>query len=154
MFRGRRARGPNLQHLRTAHGVQRRPRRRNFITQVIQGQAITIFGDGSQTRSFCYVADLIEGLLAAARIDAFDSPVNLGNPGELTMLELAEATMRVAQKRVDLVRKPLPKDDPRRRCPDITKARRLLGFEPKTPLEFGLRKTYEDFRARLAPLSQ
>jgi nucleoside-diphosphate-sugar epimerase len=100
------------------------------------------------------VADLIEGVLAAARIDAFDSPVNLGNPGELTMLELAEATMRVAGKRVDLVRKPLPKDDPRRRCPDITKARRLLGFEPKTPLEFGLQKTYEDFRARLAPASR
>lgn len=122
----------------------------NFITQVIQGQPITIFGDGSQTRSFCYVADLIEGLLAAARIDTFDSPVNLGNPTELTMIELAEATMRVAQKRVELVRKPLPKDDPRRRCPDIGKARRLLGFEPKTALEVGLKRTYDDFQVRLA----
>ena len=121
----------------------------NFITQVIQGQPITIFGDGSQTRSFCYVADLIEGLIAAARAETFDSPVNLGNPSELTMLELAEATMRVAGKRVDLVRKPLPKDDPRRRCPDITKARRLLGFEPKTAVEVGLKRTYDDFLARL-----
>jgi len=122
----------------------------NFVTQVIQGQPITIFGDGSQTRSFCYVADLIEGLLAAARTDTFDSPVNLGNPTELTMIELAEATMRVAEKRVELVRKPLPKDDPRRRCPDIAKARRLLGFDPKTPLEAGLKRTYDDFRVRLA----
>jgi UDP-glucuronate decarboxylase len=122
----------------------------NFITQVIQGQPITIFGDGSQTRSFCYVADLIEGLIAASSVETFDSPVNLGNPGELTMLDLAEATMRVAGKRVDLVRKPLPKDDPRRRCPDISKARRLLGFEPKTPVDVGLKRTYDDFQTRLA----
>ena len=125
----------------------------NFLTQVIQDQPITIFGEGTQTRSFCYVADLIEGLLRASRVPTFDSPVNLGNPVELTMIELAEAAMRVAGKRVELIRKPLPSDDPRRRCPDISKARRLLGFEPMTPLEVGLRHTHEDFRTRLEALA-
>jgi UDP-glucuronate decarboxylase len=126
----------------------------NFITQVIEDRPITIFGDGSQTRSFCYMTDLIDGLMAAARVDTFDSPVNLGNPSEITMLELAEAAMRVAGKRVELIRKPIPKDDPRRRCPDITKARKLLGFQPKTALDVGLKHTHDDFQVRLKARAQ
>jgi UDP-glucuronate decarboxylase len=122
----------------------------NFLLQALEGQPITIYGDGQQTRSFCYVSDLLDGLLAVARVAEFDPPVNLGNPGEFTMLELAEPAMKVAGRRVELVRKPLPADDPKRRCPDISKAKRLLGFEPKIPLARGLQLTCENFRERLA----
>ncbi len=121
----------------------------NFIIQAIQGEPITIYGDGQQSRSFCFVADLIEGFIRAARAETFDSPVNLGNPDEFTMLELAEVVMEVAGKRVELVRKPLPKDDPKRRRPDITKAKKLLGFELTVPLKVGVQKTYEDFKQRI-----
>lgn len=122
----------------------------NFLLQALDGQPITIYGDGQQTRSFCYVTDLIEGLIRVARVDEFDSPVNLGNPGEYTMLELAEAAMKVAGRQVELVRRPLPSDDPKRRCPDISKAKRLLGFEPRVSLAQGLTETCENFRSRLA----
>jgi UDP-glucuronate decarboxylase len=122
----------------------------NFLLQALEGQPITIYGDGAQTRSFCYVSDLLDGLLAAARVDVFDPPVNLGNPGEFSMLELAETAMKVVGRKVELIRKPLPADDPKRRCPDITKASRLLGFAPKVPLERGLELTCENFRTRLA----
>jgi UDP-glucuronate decarboxylase len=122
----------------------------NFLVQALEGKPITIHGDGQQTRSFCYVSDLVDGLVTAARADEFDPPVNLGNPSEHTMLQLAEMAMRVANQRVEIVRRPLPPDDPRRRCPDISKAKRLLGFEPKVPLETGMEATCENFRARLA----
>ena len=122
----------------------------NFLLQALQGQPITIYGNGEQTRSFCYVTDLLDGLLAAAKVDVFDPPVNLGNPGEFSMLQLAETAMKVAGRTVELVKKPLPADDPRRRCPDISKAQRLLKFAPRVALEEGLTATCENFRARLA----
>jgi UDP-glucuronate decarboxylase len=122
----------------------------NFLLQALEGKPITIYGDGQQTRSFCYVTDLVDGLLAVARVAAYDSPVNLGNPGEFSMLELAETAMKVAGSQVDIVRRPLPADDPKRRCPDISKARRLLGFEPRIPLVEGLTATCENFRTRMA----
>jgi UDP-glucuronate decarboxylase len=122
----------------------------NFIIQAIKREPITIYGDGAQSRSFCYVSDLIDGLFRAAMVDTFDSPVNLGNPGEFTMLELARVVMKVTATDLDLVRKPLPADDPRRRCPDISKARALLGFSPTVPLEEGVRATYRNFAERLA----
>jgi UDP-glucuronate decarboxylase len=122
----------------------------NFLVQALEGRPITIYGNGQQTRSFCYVSDLVDGLLAVARVPTFDSPVNLGNPQEHTILELAEASMKAAGVQRDLVREPLPSDDPRRRCPDIGKARRLLGFDPKVPLAAGLDLTCQNFRSRLA----
>lgn len=121
----------------------------NFLLQALEGQPITIYGDGEQTRSFCYVSDLVEGILKVATVPVFDPPVNLGNPEEFTMLQLAETAMKVAGRKVELVRRPLPADDPKRRCPDITKAQRLLDFAPKVRLEEGLRKTCENFRSRL-----
>jgi UDP-glucuronate decarboxylase len=121
----------------------------NFIIQAIQGNPITIYGDGSQSRSFCYVDDLVEGFIRTARAETFDSPVNLGNPDEFTMLELAEVVMAVAGKRVDIVKKPLPPDDPKRRRPDITKAKKLLGFELTVPLQTGVARTYADFKGRI-----
>ncbi len=122
----------------------------NFLVQALENSPITIYGEGEQTRSFCYVTDLVDGLIAAMRVDAFNSPVNMGNPGEYTMLQLAETAMQVAGNRVEIVRQPLPPDDPKRRCPDITKARAMLGFDPKVSLEDGMRATCENFRARLA----
>jgi UDP-glucuronate decarboxylase len=122
----------------------------NFLLQILEGRPVTIYGEGKQTRSFCYVSDLVSGIVAAASVGSLDGPVNLGNPIENTVLELAEMAMKVAGKTVELTRKPLPADDPKQRCPDITKARALLGFEPKVPLEQGLKATFEDFRARLA----
>jgi UDP-glucuronate decarboxylase len=121
----------------------------NFLVQILEGRPLTIYGEGKQTRSFCYVSDLVSGILAASAAKTLDGPVNLGNPRESTVLELAEAAMKVAGRTVDLTRKPLPADDPKQRCPDIAKARALLGFEPKVSLEAGLKATFEDFRARL-----
>ncbi len=125
----------------------------NFITQAIQGEPITIYGDGSQSRSFCYVTDLIEGIFRLAMTDKTDKLerpiVNLGNPREMTMHELANAVMKVAGRKVELIKKPLPADDPKRRCPDITLARELLAFEPKVALEQGIADTYADFAERL-----
>ncbi len=125
----------------------------NFIRQAIVGEPITIYGDGSQSRSFCFVSDLIDGIVRFAEADTskLEFPiVNLGNPRELTMRELADAVMQCAGKRVDLVTKPLPQDDPRRRCPDISLAKQLLGFTPKVPLEDGIAATYADFKERLS----
>ncbi len=123
----------------------------NFIRQAILGEPITIYGDGSQSRSFCFVSDLIEGIvrLADADMSKLETPiVNLGNPREMTMIELAEAVMACAGK-VDLVRKPLPADDPRRRCPNISLAKSLFDFTPKVPLEQGIALTYADFKTRV-----
>jgi UDP-glucuronate decarboxylase len=122
----------------------------NFVGQAIEGKPITLYGDGLQTRSFCYVSDLVDGLVASARVPTFDSPMNLGNPTENTMIELAETVMKVTGVKVDLIRQPLPPDDPKRRCPDITKAKRLIGFDPKIGLEQGIRSTHDNFRARLS----
>jgi UDP-glucuronate decarboxylase len=121
----------------------------NFLMQALEKKPITIYGDGTQTRSFCFVSDLVNGLVAAGRVSEFDSPVNLGNPRETTMIELAELVLRVAGIRVDLVRKPLPPDDPKRRCPDTTKAQAILGFATSVPLEAGIKMTYENFQERL-----
>jgi UDP-glucuronate decarboxylase len=122
----------------------------NFLVQILEDKPLTIYGDGTQTRSFCYVTDLVDGLMAVARAATFDSPMNLGNPEEYTMLQLAEASMHAAGKRVEIVRKPLPLDDPKRRCPDISKAKQAIGFAPKIPLAEGLDETCSNFRSRLA----
>jgi len=122
----------------------------NFLVQALEGKPITIYGNGEQTRSFCFVSDLVDGLIEVARVETFDPPVNLGNPEEFTMLQLAQTAMRVAGNQVALVKKPLPADDPKRRCPDISKAKRLLGFAPRIRLEEGLEKTCQNFRSRLA----
>jgi len=119
----------------------------NFIVQALKGQDITIFGDGNQTRSFCYRDDLIEGMMML--MDAPDSvtyPVNIGNPGEFTMKELAEIVLELTGSTSKMVFMPLPQDDPLQRCPDITKARDVLGWEPRIALRDGLLKTIEYFR--------
>jgi UDP-glucuronate decarboxylase len=122
----------------------------NFIVQALRGEPITIYGDGSQTRAFCYVDDLIEGLCRLmATPDEFTGPVNLGNPGEFSMLELAEEVLAITGSRSEVVHRPLPSDDPTRRSPDISLARQQLGWEPKTPLREGLEKTVAYFDERL-----
>jgi len=122
----------------------------NFIVQALQGKDITIFGDGSQTRSFCYVDDLVEAMiLTMATDDAFTGPVNIGNPIEMTMVELARLVIALTGSRSQLVFKPLPADDPRQRRPDIGLAERALGWSPRVGLEQGLRRTVEYFRTRL-----
>jgi UDP-glucuronate decarboxylase len=121
----------------------------NFLVQSLTGKPITIYGDGKQTRSFCFVSDLVTGIVAASKVDRIEGPINLGNPRENTILELAEHAIRASGRSVELVRHPLPADDPKQRCPDITKARKLLGFEPKVALEDGLRATADDFRGRV-----
>jgi UDP-glucuronate decarboxylase len=118
----------------------------NFLMQALRGDHLTIYGDGLQTRSFCYVDDLIEGFLRMMAQDREPGPVNLGNPVENTMIELAEAVLEVTGSSSKLIRNPLPKDDPKRRCPDITKARSLLGWEPQVDLKTGLTKTAEYYR--------
>ncbi len=122
----------------------------NFIVQALQGHDITIYGDGQQTRSFCYVDDLIEGMvrLMNSRID-FTGPVNIGNPGEFTMLELAEKIIRLVGSHSKLVYKPLPEDDPKQRQPDIALAREELGWTPTVSLEDGLKETIAYFRKLL-----
>ncbi len=117
----------------------------NFVHQALTGQPITVYGDGRQTRSFCYVSDLIEGIWRLMQADEHE-PVNLGNPQEITILEFAERVRTLTGSNVPIVFKPLPQDDPKRRCPDITKARTLLKWEPQVNLEEGLRRTLEHFR--------
>ena len=120
-----------------------------FLDQALQGQPLTIFGDGTQTRSFCYVSDMVEGLVRLASSDE-RYPVNLGNPVELTILEFAERIRELIGSQLPIVFEPLPEDDPQKRRPDITKAKRVLGWEPKVKLEDGLRETVQYFKA-LAP---
>ncbi len=118
----------------------------NFIVQALQGQPITIYGDGSQTRSFCYVDDLIEAFIRLmATEDDFTGPVNTGNPGEFTILQLAETVLDLTGSKSELVFKPLPKDDPKQRQPDITVAKEKLGWEPKVSLREGLVPTIAYF---------
>jgi UDP-glucuronate decarboxylase len=124
----------------------------NFIVQALRGDDITIYGDGQQTRSFCYVDDLVEGLLRMMLTpDDITGPVNLGNPGEFTMLELAETVLALTASKSRLVHKPLPPDDPRQRKPDIAMAKRVLQWEPAVPLRDGLRETIAYFRRLMEP---
>ncbi|MEB3343775.1 MAG: GDP-mannose 4,6-dehydratase [Okeania sp.] len=120
----------------------------NFIVQALQGIPLTVYGDGSQTRSFCYVSDLVEGFIRLMNQD-FIGPVNIGNPGEYTILELAQKIQEMVNPDAEIIFKPLPQDDPKQRQPDITRARKYLGWEPTVPLEEGLKLTIEDFRERL-----
>ena len=118
----------------------------NFISQALAGEPLTVYGDGAQTRSFCYVDDLIEGILRLSRSDEH-LPVNIGNPNEFTILECAREVLELTGSKSELRYLPMPQDDPTRRCPDITKARTLLGWEPAINLRQGLIKTIEYFRA-------
>ncbi len=124
----------------------------NFVVQALRGQDLTIYGEGQQTRSFCYVSDLVEGLIALMELPRDPGPVNLGNPNETTIRELAERVLALCGPgaRGSLVRRPLPADDPTRRKPDITRARELLAWAPRVPIEEGLLKTIEYFRAHPA----
>jgi dTDP-glucose 4,6-dehydratase len=116
-----------------------------FLDQTLRGKPLTIYGDGSQTRSFCYVDDLVDGLIRLS-VSEERYPVNLGNPSELTILEFAERISLFMDSKCRMIFEPLPEDDPRKRRPDISKAKRVLGWEPKVPLEEGLRKTVEYFK--------
>ena len=118
----------------------------NFMMQALRGEALTIYGDGLQTRSFCFASDLIEGIVRLSRSNEY-LPVNIGNPVEWTMLECAKEVLEVTGSRSEIVFKPLPQDDPTRRRPDITKARALLGWEPKIKLREGLERSLDYFQA-------
>lgn len=118
----------------------------NFIVQALKGEDITIYGDGEQTRSFCYVDDLVEGMVRMMDSpDDFTGPLNLGNPGEFTMLELAQEVIEITGSKSGIVYRPLPQDDPKKRKPDITLAKEKLGWTPQVPLDEGLKKTVEYF---------
>lgn len=121
----------------------------NFIVQALRGEPITIYGDGGQTRSFCYVSDLIEGIRRMMDQETTIGPVNLGNPGEFTIIELAEKIIKMTGSRSKFVHKPLPSDDPVRRRPDISRAKAKLGWEPKVSLDEGLTRTIEYFKETL-----
>ncbi len=118
----------------------------NFIVQALEGKDLTIYGDGKQTRSFCYVKDLIEGMYLMMNQEKEFGPVNLGNPVERDMLDLADKIIKISSSNSKIVFKPLPKDDPKVRQPDITKAKQVLGWEPKVDIEEGLKKTIEWFK--------
>jgi dTDP-glucose 4,6-dehydratase len=117
----------------------------NFITQALKGEQLTVYGDGTQTRSFCYVDDLVEGITRLLFSDAPD-PVNLGNPLEMTVMELAELVQELSGNTAGIIRAPLPTDDPKVRRPDISRAQEILGWEPKVALRDGLAKTMDYFR--------
>jgi len=121
----------------------------NFIVQALKGEPLTVYGDGSQTRSFCYVSDLVEALIKMMNTDGFIGPVNLGNPEEFTILELAEKVIRLTGSSSGIVHCPLPQDDPVRRCPDISLAEAKLDWRPKVDLNEGLAATVDDFKKRL-----
>jgi dTDP-glucose 4,6-dehydratase len=123
----------------------------NFISQALRREPLTVYGDGSQTRSFCYVSDLVEGIVRLLRSD-YSGPVNCGNPSEVTILEFAKRIIALTGSSSEIVFRPLPEDDPKVRQPDITRARKLLGWEPRVGLEDGLRHTIDYFRDKvLAP---
>jgi UDP-glucuronate decarboxylase len=127
----------------------------NFVVQALRGRELTVYGDGSQTRSFCYVSDLVDGLIRLMNTEGegMHLPVNIGNPGEFTMMELAEEVGKATGREIKLKFLPLPKDDPKVRRPNIELAKRLLDWEPKVPLEAGLKKTVEYFEAAIAAAS-
>lgn len=120
----------------------------NFVVQALRGQPLTVYGEGAQTRSFCFVSDLVEGLMRLMNGD-HTGPVNLGNPDEYTILQLAKAVQQMVNPDLEIEFKPLPQDDPRRRKPDITKAQTWLNWQPTVPLQEGLQFTVEDFRSRM-----
>jgi UDP-glucuronate decarboxylase len=124
----------------------------NFIVQALRGDKLSVYGDGSQTRSFCYVSDLVDGIIKLMNADADDIhlPVNLGNPGEFTMNELADEVAKATGKEIKITHLPLPQDDPKQRQPNIERARKLLGWEPKVPLAEGLKKTVAYFAERVS----
>lgn len=121
----------------------------NFLYQALVGEPITVYGDGKQTRSFCYVSDLIDGIYRLLESDEHE-PVNIGNPNEITILEFAERVRALVGTTAPIVFRPLPQDDPKQRCPDIGKARRILNWEPKVALSEGLKITYDFFRQQIA----
>jgi UDP-glucuronate decarboxylase len=118
----------------------------NFITQALENKDLTVYGDGKQTRSFCYISDMVEGIIKMMNQDNFIGPVNLGNPKEFTILELAEKIVELTGSNSKIVFKELPKDDPKQRCPDITLAKEKLEWKPKVELDEGLKKTIEYFK--------
>jgi dTDP-glucose 4,6-dehydratase len=119
-----------------------------FVGQALRGEPLTIFGEGKQTRSFCFVSDLIEGIYSLSKAD-FHEPVNIGNPMELTILEFAERIRSITGSKSQIVKKPLPVDDPQQRRPDISRAKKILGWEPRVSLEEGLKETIRWFQANL-----
>jgi dTDP-glucose 4,6-dehydratase len=119
-----------------------------FIGQALRGEPLTVFGDGKQTRSFCYVSDLIDGIYRLSQSD-YHEPVNIGNPTEFTILQFAQLVLKLLGSKNEIVYRPLPQDDPKQRRPDITRAKKLLGWEPKVDLETGLRQTIEYFRDKV-----
>jgi UDP-glucuronate decarboxylase len=121
----------------------------NFIVQALRGESLTLYGEGQQTRSFCYVDDLVEGLIRLMNVDGVHEPLNLGNPGEFTIMQLAEEVVKICDSRSGFTYLPLPADDPKQRKPNIGKAQSLLGWNPTIPLREGLKKTVEDFKARV-----
>jgi UDP-glucuronate decarboxylase len=118
----------------------------NFIVQALKGEDITLYGNGTQTRSFCYVDDLIRGLIEFMNQEQDSGPINMGHPMETTMLELARQVIQISGSRSRIVHLPLPEDDPSQRCPDIARARALLNWEPEVTLEVGLEKTISHFK--------
>ncbi len=118
----------------------------NFVHQILNGNPITLYGDGEQTRSFCFVDDLVEGIVRVLNSDDH-MPFNLGNPAELSMRELAETMCSMADVELEITYAPLPVDDPKRRQPDISRAKEKLGWEPKTSIQQGMKKTFEYYRA-------
>jgi UDP-glucuronate decarboxylase len=121
----------------------------NFVVQALRGEPLTVYGDGSQTRSFCYVSDMVEGLVRLMQAEGFPGPVNLGNPGEFTMLELAKKVIELTGSRSGVEHRPLPTDDPKQRQPDISLARERLDWEPVVALDDGLRATVDYFRTAI-----
>jgi UDP-glucuronate decarboxylase len=121
----------------------------NFIVQALRGEALTLYGEGQQTRSFCYVDDLVDGLIRLMNVERLHEPVNLGNPGEFTIMQLAAEVVKICDSRSGFTYLPLPADDPKQRKPNIGKAQSLLGWNPTIPLHEGLKKTVEDFKARV-----
>jgi len=119
-----------------------------FISQALKNKPVTVFGEGKQTRSFCYVSDLIEGIYRLM-MSGYDLPVNIGNPTELTMLQFAGQIIRATGSRSKIVFKPLPQDDPKQRRPDITRAKKILDWEPKVPLANGLTQTIKYFKTKV-----
>jgi UDP-glucuronate decarboxylase len=120
----------------------------NFIVQALRGEPLTLYGEGEQTRSFCYVDDLIDGLMRLMNTDGLHDPINLGNPSEFTIKQLAEEVIKTCGSKSGLTHLPLPADDPRQRKPDITKAQMLLKWNPTIPLREGLERTVADFKSR------
>jgi UDP-glucuronate decarboxylase len=121
----------------------------NFITQALRGEALSVYGDGEQTRSFCFVSDLIEGMMRLMDQNEHTGPINIGNPVEKYMLELAQVVLKLTNSKSELTHLPLPLDDPKQRCPDITLARRILDWTPKVDLETGLKQTVAYYREQL-----